>query len=64
MCLSTVYRNEQKPENIAMTNVKRIDCTQDTVILTDLLERQMAISGVLLRADLVEGTVVVRELSE
>lgn len=64
MCLSTVYKNEKRPENIAMTNVKRIECAEDTVILTDLLEREMSIHGVLLSADLVEGQVVVRELSE
>lgn len=61
MCLSTVYRNEIKPENIAMSNVMEIQCQGDMVILTDLMERQMAIHGVLLSANLVEGRAIVRE---
>lgn len=61
MCLSTVYKNEQKPENIAMQNVMRIECDGDMVILTDLFERQMAIHGTLVCANLVEGSAVVRE---
>lgn len=64
MCLSTVYRNEMTPENILMRNVKQVECTEDTVLLTDLLERQMVIHGSLLRADLVEGFVLVRELQD
>ncbi|MBE6985591.1 MAG: CooT family nickel-binding protein [Ruminococcaceae bacterium] len=63
MCLSTVYKNAQAPENIAMQNVMRIECVDGMVILTDLMERQMAISGSLLCANLVEGTVVVKESS-
>ena len=61
MCLSTVYRNEMKPENIAMSNVMEIRCEGDTVILTDLMERQVAIRGVLVSANLVDGFVVVKE---
>ena len=44
-----------------MPNVMRIDVEGDMVILTDLLERQMAIHGTLVTANLVEGTAVVRE---
>ena len=61
MCLSTVYRNEISEQNVAMENVMRIECDGDMVILTDLLERQMAIHGTLVTANLVEGTAVVRE---
>ena len=61
MCLSTVYRNEMKPENVAMQNVMRIECDGDMVLLTDLLERQTAIHGTLLMANLVDGFAVVRE---
>lgn len=62
MCLSTVYKNEMKPENIAMANVMEIRCEGDMVILTDLLERQVAIRGVLVSANLVEGQAIVREI--
>lgn len=61
MCLSTVYKNELKQENIAMQNVMKIECDGDMVILTDLMERQMAIHGTLVMANLVEGCAVVEE---
>ena len=63
MCLSTVYRNEVKDENVAMSNVMKIECDGDMVILTDLFERQTAIHGTLSFANLVEGLAVVRETS-
>ena len=61
MCLSTVYKNDIKPENIAMQNVMRIECKDDMVILTDLLDRQVAIQGTLVMANLVDGMAIVRE---
>ena len=61
MCLSTVYRNETVLENIIMKNVMTIECKDGCVILTDLMERQVAIEGVLERANLVDGIAVIRE---
>ena len=61
MCLSTVYKNELKKENVAMQNVMKIECDGDMVILTDLMERQMAIHGTLVMANLVEGVAAVKE---
>ena len=61
MCLSTVYKNSLKPEAILMKNVMRIECKDDIVILTDLMERQVAIEGTLEMANLVDGVAVVRE---
>ena len=49
------------PETVAMKNVMKIECQGDMVILTDLMERQMAIHGELVMANLVEGVAVVRE---
>lgn len=60
MCLSTVYRNEKKPEAMVMNNVMTIRCEEDTVILTDLMERTVAIQGYLEQADLVDGFVIIR----
>ena len=37
MCLSTVYKNEKKPDAMVMNNVMSIRCEEDTVILTDLM---------------------------
>ena len=61
MCLSTVYKNKMAPEAVVMRNVMSIECRDGMVILTDLMERQMAIEGTLERANLVDGYVVVKE---
>lgn len=61
MCLSTVYKNEFKPEAVVMRNVMRIDIQDGCVILTDLMERQVAIEGELVSANLVDGFVIVKE---
>ena len=61
MCLSTVYKNTMEPASILMKNVMSIECRDGQVILTDLLDRQMAIEGQLERANLVDGYVIVKE---
>ena len=61
MCLSTVYKNKMEPESVVMKNVMRIDCKDGMVILTDLMERSVAIEGVLESANLVDGYVIVKE---
>lgn len=60
MCLSTVYKNEKKPEMMVMNNVMTISCEGDTVILTDLMERTVAIQGYLESANLVDGFVIIK----
>ena len=61
MCLSTVYKNTMAPETVVMKNVQRIECKDGCVILTDLMERQMAIEGTLEMANLVDGIAVIKE---
>ena len=61
MCLSTVYKNKLTPETIVMKNVMRIVCKDGMVILTDLMERQMAVEGTLEMANLVDGVAVIKE---
>ena len=61
MCLSTVYKNEMEPQNVVMRNVMRIDCQDGCVILTDLMDRQVSVEGILVCANLVDGFVVVKE---
>ena len=61
MCLSTVYKNEMKPESVVLRNVMRIECRDGLVILTDLMERQVAVEGTLECANLVDGFVIVKE---
>ena len=63
MCLSTVYKNEMRPETVVMKNVMRSDCKDGCVVLTDLMDRTVAIEGVLESANLVDGYVIVKEIS-
>ena len=60
MCLSTVYKNQMDTESVIMRNVMRIECKDGQVILTDLMERSVAIDGVLESANLVDGYVIVK----
>ena len=61
MCLSTVYKNTKADETVVMKNVQRIDFKDGCVILTDLMERTVAIEGELVSANLVDGFVIVKE---
>ena len=61
MCLSTVYKNTMAPETVVMKNVQRIECKDGCVILTDLMERSVAIEGELVSANLIDGFVIVKE---
>jgi len=61
MCLSTVYKNTMTPETVVMKNVMRIECKDGCVLLTDLMERTVAIEGTLESANLVDGFVIVKE---
>ena len=61
MCLSTVSKNKLSPETIVMKNVMKVECREGMVILTDLMERQVAVEGQLQEANLVDGFVIVKE---
>ena len=61
MCLSTVYKNTMAPETVVMKNVMKIECKDGLVLLTDLMERTVAIEGTLESANLVDGFVIVKE---
>ncbi|MBE6958393.1 MAG: CooT family nickel-binding protein [Ruminococcaceae bacterium] len=61
MCLSTVYKNEKTEEAVVMRNVMSIECKDGCVILTDLMERTVAVEGTLVSANLVDGFVIVKE---
>ncbi|MDO4573142.1 MAG: CooT family nickel-binding protein [Clostridia bacterium] len=58
MCLSTVYAREPG-DRVLMENVKTIECDKEYVTLTDLMERSLRVRGLLCRADLVGGVVVI-----
>lgn len=50
-----------EPESIVMKNVMQLECRDGMVILTDLMERTVAIEGTLEQANLVDGYVIVKE---
>ena len=60
MCLSTVYKNSKTEDAIVMKNVMSIECADGTVTLTDLMDRQITVEGVLASANLVDGYVIVK----
>lgn len=64
MCLSTIYRGSVEQDNLVMKNVRMIECRDGTIVLTDLMERQLAIEGELAEADLVNGVAVIRERND
>ena len=59
MCLAMVYKKEQKPENLVLSNVQRIACQDGQVILTDIMERQAVVVGRLVSVDLVGNTALI-----
>ena len=59
MCLSSVYRSEVGDDSLLLSNVQRIECRNGTVLLTDILERQVSVEGEILMADLINGKVIV-----
>ena len=61
MCLSTVYKNTMSPDAVVLRNVMKIENKDGVIVLTDLMERQVAIEGKLELANLVEGYVLVKE---
>ena len=61
MCLSTVYKNTMTPDAVVLRNVMKIECKDGVIVLTDLMDRQVAIEGTLEMANLVDGFVLVKE---
>lgn len=63
MCLSTVYKDEKKPEYLLMGNVMHIKCVGDEVIMTDLLGRQTVFKGSIAMADLNSDYFIVKSIN-
>ena len=61
MCLSTVYKNTMTPDAVVLRNVMKIENKDGVIVLTDLMERQVAIEGTLEMANLVDGIAIVKE---
>ena len=61
MCLSTVYKNAKTDDAVIMKNVMSIECKDGCIILTDLMDRQVAVEGELVSANLVDGFVIIKQ---
>ncbi len=60
MCLSSVYQNEQKKENLLCSDVALIETENGSVKLTDLFGRTLTVEGTIRRADLTGGVVILQ----
>ena len=61
MCLSAVYKNSQSRENLVLSNVQRIEEKDGVIVLTNIMDQQVAVEGRIVMADLIGGVVVVAE---
>jgi predicted RNA-binding protein len=57
---AVTFKVAQTAENVVMKNVMAIECKDGCVILTDLMERTVALEGTLVSANLVDGYVIVK----
>lgn len=59
MCLSTAYRGSVDDNNLLLNNVQKIECRAGEVVLTDIMERQLAVPGRIVEADLINNRVII-----
>ena len=59
MCLSNVYKRQISDNNLLLNNVQRIECRNGTIVLTDIMERQVSVEGEILLVDLIENKVII-----
>ncbi len=59
MCLSKVYEKNGASEQLLLNNIQKIMFEGDTVVFTDLLEKDTRIKGRLVSADLINGKVII-----
>jgi len=61
MCLSTVYKKNRSPENLVLNNVQRIEERDGVIVLTNIMDQEVAVEGRIVMADLIGGVVVIAE---
>jgi predicted RNA-binding protein len=59
MCLSTIYVEKKDNKNKIMENVCSIELLTEGIKFTDLMEKTTLYKGKLIKADLVDGYVIV-----
>ena len=59
MCLSTIYKNEKRDDNILCRFVATIQAEGDKLTFVDVMGAPTTITGRLVSADLTAGTVIV-----
>lgn len=63
MCLSRVFEKRGSTEQLLLNNIQRISFEGDSIIFTDLLEKETKLQGKLILADLVNGKVILEPLA-
>lgn len=59
MCLVSVYTGEERPENLVLTNVQRIEW-ENEVVAVDLMGRKKAIEGRLSVVDFAANIAIIQ----
>lgn len=57
--LFNAYKNAALQEGILLKNVRAFRVAGENIILTNILEQELAIAGTLMSADLINGIVVI-----
>ncbi len=61
MCVSTVYKDKKSDGDILMRNVMEIETNKGVLTFTDIMERKLSIKGELVKVNLVDGYLIVKE---
>lgn len=61
MCLSNVYKNEVKDENLLARNVADIRVEGGRIILTDLMGIRQELEATIAKVDLMENYVLINQ---
>ncbi|MDR1070113.1 MAG: CooT family nickel-binding protein [Gracilibacteraceae bacterium] len=62
MCLSAVYTTETDGQrNLVCESVSEVDVRGDTVVLTDILGRDVTVRGVITKIDLIRNNILIEK---
>jgi predicted RNA-binding protein len=59
MCLSTAYKTKKVPENMICEYVSKIKVNGDNIILTDIMNCEVSIKGILSSVDLEKNEILI-----
>ena len=62
MCLSNVYRNDASADNLLYRNVADVRVDGNRIMLTDLMGIRSEIEGSIVKVDLMDNYIVIKDL--